>query len=35
MLSQEPTPEIAAEMADEYQRLFDKLGNVELRSIAF
>ncbi len=34
MLSQEPTPEIAAEMADEYQRLLDKLGNAELRSIA-
>jgi DNA-directed RNA polymerase specialized sigma24 family protein len=30
----EPTPEFAAQVAEEYRRLLDKLGNNELRSIA-
>jgi DNA-directed RNA polymerase specialized sigma24 family protein len=33
-ISQEPTPEMALQMADECRRLLDKLGNPELRSIA-
>jgi RNA polymerase sigma factor (sigma-70 family) len=34
VLSQEPTPEMAVQMADECQQLLDRLGNPELRSIA-
>jgi RNA polymerase sigma factor (sigma-70 family) len=34
LLSDEPPPELAAEMADEYQRLLDRLDDAELRSIA-
>ena len=30
----DPTPELAAQMAEEFQRLLDRLGNEELRSIA-
>ena len=32
--SQEPTPEFAAEMAEQCQRLLDRLGQGELRSVA-
>ena len=32
--SHEPTPEFAAEVADEFQRLLARLGNEELRSVA-
>ena len=31
---QEPTPEFAAEVAEEFQRLLARLGNKELRSVA-
>jgi DNA-directed RNA polymerase specialized sigma24 family protein len=34
VLSREPTPESVAEMADECRRLFDLLGDPDLRSIA-
>jgi RNA polymerase sigma factor (sigma-70 family) len=34
LLSDEPPPELAAEMADEYQRLLGLLDDAELRSIA-
>jgi DNA-directed RNA polymerase specialized sigma24 family protein len=34
ILSREPTPEFAAQMAEEYQRLLEVLGDTELRSIA-
>jgi RNA polymerase sigma factor (sigma-70 family) len=34
LLSDEPPPELAAEMADEYQRLLGRLDDGELRSIA-
>jgi DNA-directed RNA polymerase specialized sigma24 family protein len=34
VLSREPTPEMASETADECRRLFDLLGDPELRSIA-
>ena len=30
----EPTPELAAQMADEYQRLLDRLGDETLRAVA-
>ena len=33
LLSQEPTPELAAQMADEFRRLLDSLGDAELRAI--
>jgi DNA-directed RNA polymerase specialized sigma24 family protein len=34
ILSQEPTPEFAAQVAEEYQRLLEVLDDTELRSIA-
>ena len=34
LFSREPTPELAAEVAEEYERLLDRLGDPELRSIA-
>jgi DNA-directed RNA polymerase specialized sigma24 family protein len=34
ILSREPTPEFAAQVAEQYQRLLDVLGDAELRSIA-
>jgi DNA-directed RNA polymerase specialized sigma24 family protein len=34
LLSREPTPEFAAEFAEACERLFDKLGNPTLRTIA-
>ena len=34
ILSREPTPDFAAQMAEEYQRLLEVLGDTELRSIA-
>jgi DNA-directed RNA polymerase specialized sigma24 family protein len=34
VLGQEPTPEFAAQVAEEYQRLLDLLGDDELRAIA-
>jgi DNA-directed RNA polymerase specialized sigma24 family protein len=34
VLSREPTPELAAEMAEECQRLFECLGTDELRAVA-
>lgn len=34
VLSREPTPELAAEVADECQRLLDRLGDRELEQIA-
>ena len=34
LLSDEPPPELAAELAEEYQRLLDRLDDAELRSIA-
>jgi DNA-directed RNA polymerase specialized sigma24 family protein len=34
VLSREPTPEMAVQMADECRRLLNRLGNQELRSIA-
>jgi RNA polymerase sigma factor (sigma-70 family) len=34
LVSDEPTPELAAEMAEEYQRLLGRLDDAELRSIA-
>jgi DNA-directed RNA polymerase specialized sigma24 family protein len=30
----EPTPELAAQLAEEYQRLMDKLGDSTLQSVA-
>jgi DNA-directed RNA polymerase specialized sigma24 family protein len=33
VLGAEPTPELAAQMADEYQRLFDRLGDPSLRDV--
>jgi RNA polymerase sigma factor (sigma-70 family) len=33
-LSEEPAPDVAAEMGDEYRRLLDRLDDAELRSIA-
>jgi DNA-directed RNA polymerase specialized sigma24 family protein len=33
-LAREPTPEFAAQAAEEYQRLLDALGDAELRTIA-
>jgi DNA-directed RNA polymerase specialized sigma24 family protein len=33
-LSREPTPELAAQMAEECQRLLDLLGDAELRAVA-
>jgi len=33
MLSREPDPDLAAEVADEYQRLFDGLGDPELCAV--
>src|SRR4051794_5539501 len=33
-LSREPTPELAAEMSEEYERLLDRLGDPELRAVA-
>ena len=34
ILSQEPSPEMAAEMTEEYRRLLERLGEPELREIA-
>ncbi len=34
LFSREPTPELAAEVAEEYERLLDRLGDPELRLIA-
>jgi DNA-directed RNA polymerase specialized sigma24 family protein len=34
LLSRDPDPELAAEVADEYRRLFDGLGDPELRAVA-
>jgi DNA-directed RNA polymerase specialized sigma24 family protein len=34
ILSREPTPEFAAQVAEEYQRLLELLGDPELRAIA-
>jgi hypothetical protein len=34
LIDSEPTPQLAAEMADECCRLLDKLGNADLRAIA-
>jgi DNA-directed RNA polymerase specialized sigma24 family protein len=34
VVGREPTPELAAQVADEYQRLLAKLPNVEMRVIA-
>jgi DNA-directed RNA polymerase specialized sigma24 family protein len=34
ILSSEPTPESAAQMAEEYERLLERLGDAELRAIA-
>jgi DNA-directed RNA polymerase specialized sigma24 family protein len=34
LLSSDPSPALAAEMAEECQRLFDRLGDAELQSIA-
>jgi RNA polymerase sigma factor (sigma-70 family) len=33
-LSREPSPELAAELAEEYQRLLDRLGDPQLQAIA-
>lgn len=35
IIGHEPTPEFAAEMAEEYQRLLSSLGDKELESVAF
>jgi DNA-directed RNA polymerase specialized sigma24 family protein len=34
LLGREPTPEFAAQVAEEYQRLLDSLGDADLRTIA-
>ena len=34
VISREPTPEFAVQLAEEFQRLVDRLGNAELRSVA-
>ncbi|MFL5338638.1 MAG: ECF-type sigma factor [Gemmataceae bacterium] len=34
ILSQDPSPEVAAEMAEEYRRLLERLGDAELKDIA-
>jgi DNA-directed RNA polymerase specialized sigma24 family protein len=34
LLSRDPEPELAAEVADEYRRLFDGLGDPQLRAVA-
>jgi len=34
VIGSEPTPQFAAQVAEEYRRLLDKLGNDDLRSIA-
>jgi DNA-directed RNA polymerase specialized sigma24 family protein len=34
IVSREPTPEFAVQLAEEFQRLVDRLGNAELRAIA-
>jgi DNA-directed RNA polymerase specialized sigma24 family protein len=34
ILSREPSPELAAEVAEECQRLLDSLGNTDLRTVA-
>jgi DNA-directed RNA polymerase specialized sigma24 family protein len=34
IISREPTPEFAVQLAEEFQRLVDRLGNAELRSVA-
>jgi RNA polymerase sigma factor (sigma-70 family) len=34
LLSEEPTPELAGELSDEYQRLLDRLGDAQLQTIA-
>jgi DNA-directed RNA polymerase specialized sigma24 family protein len=34
ILSQEPSPEMAAEMAEEYRRLLERLGDAQLKDIA-
>jgi RNA polymerase sigma factor (sigma-70 family) len=34
LLSREPPPELAAELAEEYQRLLDRLGDPQLQAVA-
>src|SRR5262249_62209007 len=34
LLSREPSPELVAELAEEYQRLLDRLGDAQLQAIA-
>ena len=34
IMSQEPSPEFAAQVAEEYRRLLDRLGDTELRRVA-
>jgi RNA polymerase sigma factor (sigma-70 family) len=34
LLDREPSPELAAELADEYRRLLDRLGDPQLQAIA-
>jgi DNA-directed RNA polymerase specialized sigma24 family protein len=34
VIGSEPTPEFAAQVAEEYRRLLDKLGDADLRSVA-
>jgi DNA-directed RNA polymerase specialized sigma24 family protein len=34
LIGREPTPEFAAQVAEEFQRLLDRLGDEELRTIA-
>jgi RNA polymerase sigma factor (sigma-70 family) len=34
LLSQEPPPELAVELADEYRRLLDRLGDAQLQAVA-
>ncbi|OAI53206.1 hypothetical protein AYO44_16175 [Planctomycetaceae bacterium SCGC AG-212-F19] len=34
LLSEEPSPELAGELTDEYQRLLDRLGDPQLQTIA-
>jgi DNA-directed RNA polymerase specialized sigma24 family protein len=34
VLCREPPPELAAELAEEYQRLLDRLGDPQLRAVA-
>jgi RNA polymerase sigma factor (sigma-70 family) len=34
IIGREPTPEFAVQLSEEFQRLLDRLGNAELRSVA-